>query len=142
MVPQVEAAIGAIGLNAATGETAWRFEPPGAGRSWAAGFGGGNLEETVGRLGGEQGGTAAWIGYEFLYIAPLLAFAAAGQLATARREEAEGQLDNLLARRLSEAGVRFVQVTIGGWDHHVNEMGQRATEGQPVQAWTGASLRV
>jgi hypothetical protein len=24
----------------------------------------------------------------------------------------------LLARRLSEAGVRFVQVTIGGWDHH------------------------
>ncbi len=26
----------------------------------------------------------------------------------------------LLARRLSEAGVRFVQVTIGGWDHHGN----------------------
>jgi hypothetical protein len=26
----------------------------------------------------------------------------------------------LLARRLSEAGVRFVQVTIGGWDHHAN----------------------
>jgi hypothetical protein len=24
----------------------------------------------------------------------------------------------LLARRFSEAGVRFVQVTIGGWDHH------------------------
>ena len=24
----------------------------------------------------------------------------------------------LLARRLSEAGVRFVQVSIGGWDHH------------------------
>lgn len=24
----------------------------------------------------------------------------------------------LLARRLSEAGVRFVQITIGGWDHH------------------------
>mgnify|MGYP001243862841 FL=1 len=24
----------------------------------------------------------------------------------------------LLARRLSEAGVRFVQVTVGGWDHH------------------------
>ena len=24
----------------------------------------------------------------------------------------------LLARRLSEAGVRFVQVTLGGWDHH------------------------
>jgi hypothetical protein len=26
----------------------------------------------------------------------------------------------LLARRLSEAGVRFVQVTMGGWDHHGN----------------------
>jgi uncharacterized protein DUF1501 len=26
----------------------------------------------------------------------------------------------LLARRLSEAGVRFVQVTVGGWDHHAN----------------------
>jgi hypothetical protein len=26
----------------------------------------------------------------------------------------------LMARRLSEAGVRFVQVTIGGWDHHAN----------------------
>src|SRR3989304_4941995 len=26
----------------------------------------------------------------------------------------------LLARRLCEVGVRFVQVTIGGWDHHGN----------------------
>ena len=26
----------------------------------------------------------------------------------------------LMARRLSEAGVRFVQVTIDGWDHHVD----------------------
>ncbi len=26
----------------------------------------------------------------------------------------------LLARRLSEAGVRFVQVTVDGWDHHSN----------------------
>lgn len=29
----------------------------------------------------------------------------------------------LLARRLSEAGVRFVQVTLGGWDHHGNIRG-------------------
>ncbi len=29
----------------------------------------------------------------------------------------------LLARRLSEAGVRFVQVTINGWDHHGNIKG-------------------
>jgi hypothetical protein len=26
----------------------------------------------------------------------------------------------LLARRLSETGVRFVQETVGGWDHHAN----------------------
>ena len=36
----------------------------------------------------------------------------------------EGETDKngracLMARRLSEAGVRFVQVTVGGWDHHV-----------------------
>jgi hypothetical protein len=30
----------------------------------------------------------------------------------------------LLARRLCEAGVRFVQVTIGGWDHHGNIRGE------------------
>ena len=30
----------------------------------------------------------------------------------------------LLARRLSEAGVRFVQVTIDGWDHHGNIRGE------------------
>ncbi|MDR3632515.1 MAG: DUF1501 domain-containing protein [Isosphaeraceae bacterium] len=30
----------------------------------------------------------------------------------------------LLARRLSEAGVRFVQVTMGGWDHHGNIRGE------------------
>ena len=29
----------------------------------------------------------------------------------------------LLARRMSEAGVRFVQVTMGGWDHHGNIRG-------------------
>lgn len=42
----------------------------------------------------------------------------------------------LLARRLSEAGVRFVQVTIGGWDHHGDIRnalpGTCATMDQPV----------
>ncbi len=44
----------------------------------------------------------------------------------------------LLARRLSEAGVRFVQVGIGGWDHHGNlrEELPRSCSGmdQPVAA--------
>jgi len=55
----------------------------------------------VGRLGGQQGGAAAWIGYEFLYIAALVAFAAAGQIAAMRNEEADGHLDHLLARAVS-----------------------------------------
>lgn len=59
------------------------------------------IEEAVERLGGEQGGVAGWIGYEFLYLAALVAFVAAGQVGAIRREEAEGRLDNFLARALS-----------------------------------------
>jgi hypothetical protein len=44
----------------------------------------------------------------------------------------------LLARKLSEAGVRFVQVTMGGWDHHDNVRGNLprlcAETDQPVAA--------
>jgi uncharacterized protein (DUF1501 family) len=44
----------------------------------------------------------------------------------------------LLARRLCEAGVRFVQVTIGGWDHHGDIRGALpktcAEADQPVAA--------
>jgi hypothetical protein len=44
----------------------------------------------------------------------------------------------LLARKLSEAGVRFVQVTMGGWDHHGNIRGNLpnlcAQTDQPVAA--------
>jgi ABC-2 type transport system permease protein len=59
------------------------------------------IERTVGRLGAHPASaTAAWIGYEFLYLAALLAFAAAGQIAAMRSEEADGHLDHLLARPL------------------------------------------
>jgi hypothetical protein len=44
----------------------------------------------------------------------------------------------LLARKLSESGVRFVQVSIGGWDHHGNIRGNLpklcAQTDQPVAA--------
>ena len=60
-----------------------------------------SIEEAVGRLGGNAGGAAAWIGYEFLYLAALVAFAAAGQVSALRNEEADGHLDNLLARAVS-----------------------------------------
>jgi ABC-2 type transport system permease protein len=59
------------------------------------------IERTVGRLGAHPASaTAAWIGYEFLYLAALLTFAAAGQIAAMRGEEADGHLDHLLARPL------------------------------------------
>jgi ABC-2 type transport system permease protein len=60
-----------------------------------------DIERTVGRLGAHPASaTAAWIGYEFLYLAALLTFAAAGQIAAMRNEEADGHLDHLLARPL------------------------------------------
>jgi len=60
-----------------------------------------SVEQSVVRLGGHHGGAAAaWIGFLFLFIAALVAFAAAGQISAMRGEEADGHLDNLLARRL------------------------------------------
>lgn len=59
------------------------------------------IEDAVGRLGGNAQGVAAWIGYEFLFIAALVAFAAVGQISAARKEEADGHLDHLFARPVS-----------------------------------------
>jgi len=56
------------------------------------------IEQAVGRLGGHQGGAVAWIGYEFVLLAALVALAAAAQISAVRGEEADGYLDNLLAR--------------------------------------------
>jgi ABC-2 type transport system permease protein len=61
------------------------------------------MEQAVARLGGHQGGAAAWLGYEFVFIAALVAFAAAGQISALRSEEADGHLDNLLVRPVSRA---------------------------------------
>lgn len=63
-----------------------------------------SIEQSVARLGGHHAGAAtAWIGYEFLFIATLVAVAAVGQISAMRGEEADGQLDNLLARRLNRS---------------------------------------
>jgi ABC-2 type transport system permease protein len=61
------------------------------------------MEQAVARLGGHQGGAAAWLGYEFVFVAALVAFAAVGQISALRSEEADGHLDNLLARPVSRA---------------------------------------
>ena len=52
----------------------------------------------IGRLGGRHGGASAYLGVSFLIAAALVCFAAAGQIASTRAEEADGHLDNLLAR--------------------------------------------
>ena len=49
------------------------------------------------RLGGAAGG-AAYLGIAFLIVALVVAMAAAGQVAATRDEEADGSIDNLLAR--------------------------------------------
>jgi len=59
------------------------------------------VTRTVSELGGEGGGVAAWIGYEFVYLGGVLCFAAAGQVAAMRAEEADGHLDTLLCRGTS-----------------------------------------
>jgi polyether ionophore transport system permease protein len=99
-----------------------------AGVAADAGFGS-NVDETVGRLGGTGSVMEAWVGYEFLYLAAILAFAAATQIGSLREEEADGHLDNLLVRpvarsrwlagRLSIATILVLSsglaVGIGGW---------------------------
>ena len=69
------------------------------------------------------------MGYEFLYLAAILAFAAAGQIAALRAEEYDGHLDHLIARPVSRRswlvgrlvlGVGLVamagmSIGLGGW---------------------------
>lgn len=63
--------------------------------------GSGTLEQAVNRLGGQAAGPRAWIGYEFVFIGTLVAFAAVTQIAALRTEEADGRLDHLLAGPVS-----------------------------------------
>jgi len=46
----------------------------------------------------------------------------------------------LLSRRLVEAGVRFVTMTYGGWDHHDNIAGQMGNNLQPFDKAFGALI--
>ena len=46
----------------------------------------------------------------------------------------------LLARRLIEAGVRFVSLTFGGWDHHDNLAGAFAPQARPLDQAFAALL--
>jgi ABC-2 type transport system permease protein len=60
-------------------------------------------ERVFSRLGAHGGSAAAYLGFTFLTVAWLVAFAAAGQVTAARAEEAEGRLDQLLVRPVSRS---------------------------------------
>jgi len=103
-----------------------------------ANTGAGTVERTVQQLGGHQGGvTSAWIGYTFLYIAAVVAFSATAQISAMRAEEADGRLDNLIARPVSRAAwlagrigfamgvvlLTGLAIGIGGWIGVASEHG-------------------
>jgi ABC-2 type transport system permease protein len=73
------------------------------------------LEEALARLGAGRAGVPAYLGLFYMIIGAALAFAAAGQVAATREEEAEGHADTLLVRpvgRIRWLGGRLV-VSIG-----------------------------
>jgi ABC-2 type transport system permease protein len=70
-------------------------------RSAGATISGSSVKLVFSRLGAPGTGAQAFLGVSFVIVAVLVAFVAAGQLTAARREEAEGQLDNLLVRPLA-----------------------------------------
>ncbi|HZQ75725.1 MAG TPA: hypothetical protein VFE55_00235 [Acidimicrobiia bacterium] len=56
------------------------------------------IDRVIARLGATGSGAATYLGFVSLIAAGLLTVAAAGQIAAARTEEADGHLDHLLAR--------------------------------------------
>ncbi|HEV8626279.1 MAG TPA: hypothetical protein VG034_17655, partial [Acidimicrobiia bacterium] len=69
------------------------------------------LEEALARLGAGRAGVPAYLGLFYMIVGAALAFAAAGQVAATREEEAEGHADIVLARpvgRIRWLGGRLV----------------------------------
>lgn len=62
-----------------------------------------SAERVLRRLGAPGGSAGVYLGVTLLIVAWLVALSAAGQLSMTRGEEADGRLDNLLARPLSRA---------------------------------------
>jgi ABC-2 type transport system permease protein len=60
-----------------------------------------SLQLALARAGVHTGGAQAYLGFAFVFIAILGALLAAGQVGATREEEADGHLDNLLARPVS-----------------------------------------
>jgi ABC-2 type transport system permease protein len=60
-----------------------------------------SVERVVSRFGTRGGSAEAYLGFTFLIVAVLVAFAGSGQVTAARGEEAVGRLDHLLVRPTS-----------------------------------------
>jgi len=71
------------------------------------------IQKAISRLGGHGGGAAAYLGFAFVIAAALVAFAAAGQVAAVRSEEAEGRVDHLLVRAVSRRRWLIGRVALG-----------------------------
>jgi ABC-2 type transport system permease protein len=56
------------------------------------------FQQAIQRLGGTAPAVVSYLGFVFVFAAGLVAIAVAGQIASARSEEAAGHLDNLLVR--------------------------------------------
>ena len=63
-----------------------------------------SVERALSRLGARGGSAKAYLGLAFLTLAVMVAFVAAGQVGSARDEEAEGRLDDLLVRPVRRSG--------------------------------------
>ncbi len=119
VLPDRDRAPTRTGLLGSPAGLAVRLARP-AGLAWVAGVGAGALffglvaqsaanavsgsatiQKAIGRLGGASGGTSAYLGLTFVVLATAVTLVAAGQVGATREEEADGRLENLLARAVS-----------------------------------------
>jgi ABC-2 type transport system permease protein len=80
-----------------------------------------SIQRVMSRLGASGGSARAYLGLTFLIVAMTVGFVAAGQVSSARAEEADGRLDNLLVRPVgrsawlaSRAAVSTALLVAGG----------------------------
>jgi ABC-2 type transport system permease protein len=93
------------------------------------------LERVIARLGATGAGAVTYLGFVFLIAAGLVAIAVAGQISALRNEEADGHLDNLLARPVARSRWLLARVAVG----LVLVVAGSALTG--VAAWVGAATQ-
>jgi ABC-2 type transport system permease protein len=72
-----------------------------------------SVESAIDRLSGNGGLAKSYLGVSFLLITLLVAFIAAGQITSARQEEASGRVEHLLVRPVSRWRWMLVRLGIG-----------------------------